>query len=69
MEMRSLIRELGKTKTIILSTHNLREVESVCSRFLILHEGRIVSQGDVNSDVNLEDLFVRMTAGEEGEPS
>jgi ABC-2 type transport system ATP-binding protein len=69
MEMRSLIRELGKTKTIILSTHNLKEVESVCSRFLILHEGCIVSQGDVNSEVNMEDIFVRMTAGKNGEPS
>jgi ABC-2 type transport system ATP-binding protein len=69
IEMRSLIRELGKTKTIILSTHNLKEVESVCSRFLILHEGRIVSQGDVNNEVNMEDLFVRMTAGQKGELS
>jgi ABC-2 type transport system ATP-binding protein len=69
MEMRSLIKKLGKTKTIILSTHNLKEVESVCSRFLILHEGRIVSQGEVNSDVNLEELFVLLTADQQGEAS
>jgi ABC-2 type transport system ATP-binding protein len=45
IEIRSLIRELGKRKTVILSTHILREVEAVCSRVLILNEGRIAAQG------------------------
>jgi ABC-2 type transport system ATP-binding protein len=69
MEMRSLIKKLGKTKTIILSTHNLKEVESVCTSRRILHDDRIISQGEVNNGVNLEELFVKQTAGKKGEPS
>jgi ABC-2 type transport system ATP-binding protein len=45
IEVRSLIKELGKRKTVILSTHILQEVEAVCSRVLILNEGRIAAQG------------------------
>ncbi|WP_010256583.1 ABC transporter ATP-binding protein [Treponema primitia] len=45
IEIRSLIKELGKRKTVILSTHILQEVEAVCSRVLILNEGRIAAQG------------------------
>jgi len=45
IEIRALIRELGKRKTVILSTHLLQEVEAVCSRVLILNEGRIAAQG------------------------
>ena len=45
IEIRSLIRELGKRKTVILSTHILQEVEAVCSTVLILNEGRIAAQG------------------------
>jgi ABC-2 type transport system ATP-binding protein len=45
IEIRSLIKELGKRKTVILSTHILQEVEAICSRVLILNEGRIAAQG------------------------
>jgi ABC-2 type transport system ATP-binding protein len=45
IEIRSLIKALGKRKTVILSTHILREVEAVCGRVLILNEGRIAAQG------------------------
>jgi ABC-2 type transport system ATP-binding protein len=45
IEIRNLIKELGKRKTVILSTHILQEVEAVCSRVLILNEGRIAAQG------------------------
>jgi ABC-2 type transport system ATP-binding protein len=45
IEIRSLIKELGKRKTVILSTHILQEVEAVCSQVLILNEGRIAVQG------------------------
>jgi ABC-2 type transport system ATP-binding protein len=47
IEIRSLIKELGKSKTVILSTHILQEVEAVCSQVLILNEGRIAAQGTV----------------------
>jgi ABC-2 type transport system ATP-binding protein len=45
IEIRSLIKELGKSKTVILSTHILQEVEAICSKVLILHEGKIAAQG------------------------
>jgi ABC-2 type transport system ATP-binding protein len=47
IEIRELIRRLGEKKTVILSTHILQEVEAVCSRVLILNEGRIAAQGTV----------------------
>jgi ABC-2 type transport system ATP-binding protein len=45
IEIRSLIKELGRSKTVLLSTHILQEVEAICSRVLILNEGRIAAQG------------------------
>ena len=45
IEIRSLIKELGKRKTVILCTHILQEVEAVCSQVLIINEGRIAAQG------------------------
>ncbi|MHB9293442.1 ATP-binding cassette domain-containing protein [Hollandina sp. SP2] len=45
IEIRNLIKELGKRKTVILSTHILQEVEAVCSQVLIINEGRIAAQG------------------------
>ena len=43
IEIRNLIKEIGKTKTVILSTHNLSEVEATCSRILIINKGKIVA--------------------------
>jgi len=43
VEIRRLIREVGKTRTVILSTHILSEVQVTCDRVLILHEGRLVA--------------------------
>ena len=45
VEMRRLIRSLGKEKTVILSSHILQEVEAVCDRVLILHQGRVAAAG------------------------
>ena len=45
VEIRKLIRELGKHKTVILSTHILPEVEATCDRILIINQGRIVADG------------------------
>jgi len=42
-EVRSMIRDMAREKTIILSTHNLEEVEAVCTRAIIISEGRIVA--------------------------
>jgi ABC-2 type transport system ATP-binding protein len=43
VEIRNLIKDLGKEKTVILSTHILSEVQSTCSRVLIINEGRLVA--------------------------
>lgn len=45
VEIRKLIRELGKAKTVILSTHILPEVEATCDRILIINKGKIVADG------------------------
>lgn len=50
LEIRSLIRKIGKEKTILLSTHIMKEVEAVCDRVLILNKGELVA------DKSLEEL-------------
>jgi ABC-2 type transport system ATP-binding protein len=42
-DIRQLIREAGKEKTVILSTHIMQEVEAICSRAIIIHQGKIVA--------------------------
>ncbi|MEO1497552.1 MAG: ATP-binding cassette domain-containing protein [Planctomycetota bacterium] len=44
-EVRKLIRELGETKTVLLSTHILQEVEAMCNRVVFINEGRVVFDG------------------------
>jgi ABC-2 type transport system ATP-binding protein len=44
-EIRTLIKHLGRAKTVILSTHILSEVQATCDRVLIIHEGKIVANG------------------------
>ena len=55
-DIRELIKEIGKTKTILLSTHIMQEVEAMCDRVLILNKGSLVI------DKSLEDLI---TEGEQ----
>ena len=45
VEIRNLIKELGKEKTVILSTHILPEVQETCDRVVIIHNGKIVADG------------------------
>ncbi len=45
VEIRELLKEIGRAKTVVLSTHILQEVEAVCSRVLILNKGEIVAEG------------------------
>ncbi len=57
-EIRKLIKGLGKTKTIILSTHIMQEVQAICDRVLIISRGRIVA------DAPIEELQARMQGGQ-----
>lgn len=49
VEIRKLIRDLGKQKTLILSTHILQEVQATCDRVLIINNGEIVADGTPES--------------------
>jgi ABC-2 type transport system ATP-binding protein len=49
VEIRKLIRELGKEKTVILSTHILPEVEATCDKILIINKGKIVADGTADT--------------------
>jgi ABC-2 type transport system ATP-binding protein len=68
-EIRSLIRELGAERSVIVSTHILSEVESVCDRVQIVNEGRTVFTGCIpvlkQKGISLEAAFVRSTMGSE----
>jgi ABC-2 type transport system ATP-binding protein len=65
--IRQLILDLGKTKTIILSTHIMQEVEAVCGQVIIINKGQIVAndslQGlrDKNNGKTLENIFIGLT--------
>ena len=49
IEIRKLIRNLGKQKTLMLSTHILQEVQAVCDRVIIINNGEIVADGTPDS--------------------
>ena len=61
-EMRALIRRVGETRTVVLSTHILPEVVATCDRALILHEGRLVADDAVQSLSSVAD-GLRLTVG------
>lgn len=68
VEIRRLIRELGREKTVILSTHILPEVEATCDRILIINNGKIVADGTSKSlrkqAQNSDIIKVRIEDGE-----
>ncbi|QDT10069.1 ABC transporter ATP-binding protein [Planctomycetes bacterium K23_9] len=66
--VRKTMRKLSETKTILLSTHILQEVEAMASRVVMINEGRLVYDGDVaglrqKGDVTLDDAFHTLTKG------
>jgi len=66
VEIRTLISELGKSKTVLLSTHIMQEVEAICQRTIIINKGVIVANAAVNDlvkqyDKSLEDVFHELT--------
>ena len=66
-QVRELIRSLGETKTILLSTHVLSEVKAVCNRVILIDAGRVVFDGTVDGmqsgDDDLEHRFRVLTNG------
>jgi ABC-2 type transport system ATP-binding protein len=69
-DMRNLIRQMGSTKAIIISTHVLEEVEAVCSRAVIIARGCIVAEGTPaefkqrSKTGRIDDYFREVTGGE-----
>lgn len=60
VEIRSVIAELGREKTVILSTHIMQEVEAVCGRVLIMNRGAIVAEGstdDIAARLKGDDVY------------
>ena len=68
IEMRKLIRELGKPHTVILSSHILSEVQAVCQQVLILSKGKLAASGtlqELTADGrSLEEVFLALTGAQ-----
>lgn len=66
-EVRKMIRELGETKTILLSTHILQEVEAMCNRVIFINEGRLAFDGTPQELAaerdNLDERFNELSKG------
>lgn len=70
-EIRSLIKAQGQTKTVLFSTHILQEVEAICDRVIIIHQGNIVANSPLSklaeivslprAGMNLEEIFRFLT--------
>ena len=54
-EIRTLIKTLGKNKTVLLSTHIMQEVESICDRIIVIKKGEIVADQGIKDDLNRSD--------------
>jgi ABC-2 type transport system ATP-binding protein len=64
-EVRNLIRELGKSKAVVFSTHILEEVDAACSRAIIIDRGRIVAQGTPDElGRPLDEVFRKLTTAD-----
>ena len=67
IEIRKLIRELGRAHTVILSSHILSEVQAVCQQILILSKGHLAAAGSLEEltadGKSLEEVFLELTDG------
>ena len=63
-DIRALIREMGKERTVILSTHILQEVKQMCSRVIIIDHGEIKVDKPVSEIEDLEETFKQATKNE-----
>ena len=66
VEIRTLIKNSGKNKTVMLSTHIMQEVEKMCNRVIIINKGKIVADEELESlkakNIDLESYFQQLTA-------
>lgn len=70
VEIRNLIKNVGKDKTVILSTHIMQEVEAMCDRVIIINKGKIVADSSLanlqqaHQSLTLEEIFRMLTSTE-----
>ena len=66
IEIRNLIKEIGKDKIVLLSTHILQEIPKICNHIIVINNGEIVENIKMeelkNSKINLENHFHKLTA-------
>lgn len=68
VDIRALIKELGKDKTVVISTHIMQEVEAICDDIIIISKGKIVANNSLegikkaHQNSSLEDIFRKLTA-------
>ena len=66
VEIRNLIKEVGKDKTVLLSTHIMQEVDKMCNRVIIINNGKIVDDQLISNyqknNIDLEEHFRKLTA-------
>lgn len=66
IEIRNLIKEVGKDKTVLLSTHIMQEVDKMCNRIVIINDGKIVDDQLISNfqknNIDLEEHFRKLTA-------
>ena len=66
VEIRNLIKEVGKDKTVLLSTHIMQEVDKMCNRVIIINKGKIVDDKLISNyqknNIDLEEHFRKLTS-------
>ena len=66
VEIRNLIKETGKNKIVLLSTHIMQEISKICNKIIIISKGKIVYNRDIDEfkklNINLEDHFQKLTS-------
>lgn len=66
VEIRNLIKETGKDKIVLLSTHIMQEIPKICNKIIIINKGKIVDNRDINEfntlKLNLEEHFQKLTS-------
>jgi ABC-2 type transport system ATP-binding protein len=67
VEIRQLLKELGRSKTVILSTHIMQEVEAICDKVVIINKGQIIADDTLaglktsHENKSLETIFITLT--------
>ncbi|CAL2087341.1 gliding motility-associated ABC transporter ATP-binding subunit GldA [Tenacibaculum dicentrarchi] len=61
VEIRELIKELGKDKTVLISTHIMQEVEAVCTRVIIINKGKIVIDKPIAELKTSKEQIIKVT--------